>query len=85
VVVILDEATAQLDSESEAAIQRALKTALADRRHEVHWLTTATLAAMGKYDRPVGVGPLITVDTTVPVDVASVAAEVRRLHASRTG
>ena len=23
-------------------------------RHEVHWLKTATLAAMGKYDRPVG-------------------------------
>ncbi|HEX3957529.1 MAG TPA: hypothetical protein VHZ03_13005 [Trebonia sp.] len=57
----------------------------ARRRHEVHWLTTATLAAMDKYDRPVGIGPLITVDTTVPVDVASVAAEVRRLHASRTG
>jgi hypothetical protein len=51
----------------------------------VHWLTTAALAAMDKYDRPVGVGPLITVDTTLPVDVASVAAEVRRLHASRIG
>ncbi len=40
------------------------------------------LAAMGKYDRPVGIGPLITVDTTGPVDVAAVAAEVRRLHTS---
>jgi hypothetical protein len=37
---------------------------------------------MDKYDRPVGIGPLIIVDTTRPVDVASVAAEVRRLHAS---
>ncbi|HTU72136.1 MAG TPA: AAA family ATPase [Trebonia sp.] len=53
-------------------------------RHEAHWLTTATLATMDKYDRPVGIGSLITVDTTGPVDVASVAAEVRRLHASRT-
>jgi hypothetical protein len=35
---------------------------------------------MDKYDRPVGIGSLITVDTTAPVDVASVAAEVRRLH-----
>ena len=52
-------------------------------RHEVHWLKTVTLAAMDTYDRPVGIGPLITVDTTRPVDVASVAAEVRRLHASR--
>ena len=54
-------------------------------RHEVHWIKTVTLAAMAKVDRPVGIGSLITVDTTVPVDVASVAAEVRRLHASRTG
>jgi predicted kinase len=53
-------------------------------RHEVHWLKTATLTAMGKYDRPVGIGSLITVDTTGPVDVAAVAAEIRRLHASRT-
>ena len=54
-------------------------------RHEVHWLTTATLATMDTYDRPVGIGSLITVDTTRPVDVASVAAEIRRLHASQTG
>ena len=57
----------------------------ARQRHEVHWLKTVTLAAMDKYDQPVGIGTLITVDTTRPVDVASVAAEVRRLHASRTG
>ena len=50
-------------------------------RHEVH-LGTLPLSAMGKYDRPAGIGPLITVDTTGPVDVAAVAAEVRRLHAS---
>jgi ATP-binding cassette subfamily B protein len=30
-IVVLDEATAHLDSESEVAIQRALKTALTDR------------------------------------------------------
>jgi predicted kinase len=54
-------------------------------RHEVHTVKQVTLAWMERYDRPVGIGPLITVDTTGPVDVASVAAEVRRLHASRTG
>jgi predicted kinase len=52
-------------------------------RHEVHQ-GTLPLSAMDKYDRPVGIGPLITVDTTRPVDVAGVAAEVRRLHTSRT-
>jgi hypothetical protein len=40
---------------------------------------------MDKYDRPVGIGSLITVDTTGPVDVASVATQVRRLHATPTG
>jgi predicted kinase len=49
-------------------------------RHEVHVLKEVTLTAMERYDRPVGVGSLITVDTTAPVDVAAVAAEVRRLH-----
>jgi predicted kinase len=49
-------------------------------RHEAHSVTLP-LSAMNKYDRPVGIGPLITVDTTGPVDVAAVAAEVRRLHA----
>jgi hypothetical protein len=50
-------------------------------RHEVH-LEMLPLSAMDKYGRPVGVGPLITVDTTGPVDVPAVAAEIRRLHAS---
>ena len=50
-------------------------------RHEVHQ-GARPLSAMYKYDRPVGIGPLITVDTTGPVDVAAVAAEVRRLHTS---
>ena len=49
-------------------------------RHEVHTVKEVTLARMERYDRPVGIGSLITVDTTAPVDVAAVAAEVRRLH-----
>jgi len=49
-------------------------------RHEVHQ-GTLPLSAMDKYERPVGIGPLITVDTTRPVDVVA-AAEVRRLHTS---
>jgi hypothetical protein len=50
-------------------------------RHQAHSVTLPQ-SAWDKYDRPVGVGPLVTVNTTRPVDVAAVAVEVRRLHAS---
>ena len=45
--------------------------------HPVHVLTTLPLEAMAEYDRPVGIGALITVDTTTRVDVQAVAAAVR--------
>jgi predicted kinase len=45
--------------------------------HPVHVVTTLQMEAMSEYDRPVGIGALVTVDTTVPVDVTAVAAEVR--------
>ena len=45
--------------------------------HPVHVVTTLQLEAMAEYDRPVGIGTLVTVDTTVPVDVTAVAAAVR--------
>jgi hypothetical protein len=35
------------------------------------------LAAMAEYDRPVGIGALVRVDTTRPVDVVGMAKEVR--------
>ena len=44
--------------------------------HAVHVVSTLTLDAMAEYDRPVGIGTLVTVDTTAPVDVAAVAAAV---------
>lgn len=45
--------------------------------HPVHVVTTLSMEAMAEYDRPVGIGALVTVDTTVPVDVTAVAAAVR--------
>jgi len=45
--------------------------------HAVHVLKTLPLEAMAEYDRPVGIGDLVLVDTTAPVDVAAVAALVR--------
>ena len=48
--------------------------------HPVHVVTALQLEAMAEYDRPVGIGGLVTVDTTVPVDVSAVAAAVRDYH-----
>jgi hypothetical protein len=50
-------------------------------RHPVHFLKRMPIEAIAEYDRPVGIGALVTVDTTVPVDVAAVAARVRAFHA----
>jgi predicted kinase len=46
--------------------------------HPVHVVTTLALKAIADYDRPVGIGTLVTVDATTPVDVPAVAAAVRR-------
>ena len=48
--------------------------------HPVHIVTTLQLEAMAEYDRPVGIGALVTVDTTVPVDTPAVAAAVRACY-----
>jgi predicted kinase len=45
--------------------------------HPVHVVTTLQLEATAEYDRPVGIGALVTVDTAVTVDVKAVASAVR--------
>jgi hypothetical protein len=45
--------------------------------HPVHVVTTLGMEAMAEYDRPVGIGALVTVDTTASVDVNAVATAVR--------
>jgi hypothetical protein len=47
----------------------------------VHVVKTLPVSAMAEYDRPVGIGDLVTVDTTTPVDVAAVARQVLAHHA----
>lgn len=51
-------------------------------RHPVHHTPELSIEAMAEYDRPVGIGTLVTVDTTTPVDVAEIAARIRRHHAT---
>ena len=58
----------------------AIKRYNARVAHPVHVVTTLHLEAMAEYDRPVGIGALVTVDTTITVDVNAVAAAVRHCH-----
>jgi predicted kinase len=51
--------------------------------HPVHVIKSLPVSAMAEYDRPVGIGGLVVVDTTGPVDITAVAARVRALHAAR--
>ena len=52
-------------------------------RHPVHVQTTITPDYLAEFDRPVGIGALVTVDTTTPADVPAIAARVRSLLLSR--
>jgi MoxR-like ATPase len=48
-------------------------------RHEIHVNPVMTVREMALWDQPVGIGTLVTVDTSTSADVARVAADVR-LH-----
>ena len=48
--------------------------------HPVHVVTTLGVEAMAEWDRPVGIGALVTVDTSITVDVNAVATRVRACH-----
>ncbi|MGH3210916.1 MAG: AAA family ATPase [Trebonia sp.] len=50
--------------------------------HSVHVINSLPASAMAEYDRPVGIGELVTVDTTRRVDVTAVAGQVRGHHAA---
>jgi len=50
--------------------------------HPVHVVTSLTPDMLAEFDRPVGIGDLITVDTTTPVDVPALAARVQALLGS---
>ena len=51
-------------------------TARAAGRHRVHVVHDVPPEVMAEFDRPVGIGEVITVDTTRPVDVAALAGRV---------
>ena len=64
------------------AAQRYALRAKTDRRDpRTHVVTTLTDEMLAEFDRPVGVGHLVTVDTSRPVGLADLASRVRALLA----
>ena len=59
----------------ELAARRYAQRATAS--HPVHVVITLSPAFLAEFDRPVGIGDLITVDTTGPVDAVALADRVR--------
>lgn len=62
-----------------AAQRYTARAARGATRHPVHVVTRLTPDLLAEYDQPVGIGQLISVDTTAPVDVAGLARAIRVL------
>jgi predicted kinase len=62
----------------EVAAARYAARAAGPTHHPAHVLPTLAPSLLEEFDRPVGVGTLIAVDTTTALDVAAIAQAVRR-------
>ncbi len=62
---------------SVASARFAARGGTAARRQEVHPLRSLSASLLAEFDAPVGLGTLVRVDTTTPVDVGAVADAVR--------
>ncbi|MDO8799552.1 AAA family ATPase [Phenylobacterium sp.] len=63
----------------EEASRRYSARSMIGERHAIHTLRDLPAALLAEYDGPVGLGAVIEVDTTVPVEIAALAASVRAL------
>lgn len=63
----------------EEASRRYSARSVIGNRHAIHTLRDLPPALLAEYDGPVGLGPVIEVDTTAPVDITALAASVRAL------
>lgn len=59
------------------ASRRYSERARTQGRHPIHTVHDLSPDLLAEFDRPMGVGELLTVDTGAPVDIAAVAAQVR--------
>ena len=64
-----------------AAERYALRAKAGSRDSRTHVVTTLTDEMLAEFSTPLGLGELVTVDTSTPVDVARVGAQVRALLA----
>jgi predicted kinase len=62
---------------SEEAGRRFRERAAA--QHPAHPLSSLSPDALAEYDRPIGMGPVIEVDTTRPVNIDAIVEQVRAL------
>lgn len=60
------------------AAARYAARATAPSHHRAHVLQTLSPELLGEFDRPVGIGTVIRVNTTGPVDADEIAQQVRR-------
>ena len=63
----------------ELAAQRYNDRGASNAHHAVHVARSVPLSAMQEYQVPVGLGPVIEVDTTAPVDAVHLARQVSGL------
>lgn len=64
------------------AARRFAERARRPTHHPAHFATEITPEQLAEFDRPIGSGTLISVDTTQPVDIAALAEQVRAAFAS---
>lgn len=61
----------------ELAAERYNRRSHATGRHPTHVLAEVDVEMLREFDHPAALGPVIEADTTAPVDIAALAAQVR--------
>jgi predicted kinase len=78
-IMALDAAVVEVNCSCPAALAADRYNARAVARHPVHVVSRLTPEQLAEYDRPIGIGSLISVDTAGAVDVAELASAIRAL------